>query len=116
MKTAMSKIRTNSHCTLQTINIVNCFHPSTPRNDQDMISLSNINTISSRKVMRIIRKYNAWGIIMRSKAKCSKLTLHEADSKESYYLDLECEIGQNGTYILLDCHSQMCKNFFMTFS
>lgn len=116
MKTAMSKIRTNSHCTLQTINIVNCFHPSTPRNDQDMISLSNINTISRRKVMRIIRKYNAWGIIMRSKAKCSKLTLHEADSKESYYLDLECEIGQNGTYILLDCHSQMCKNFFMTFS
>lgn len=116
MKTAMSKIRTNSHCTLQTINIVNCFHPSTPRNDQDMISLSNINTISSRKVMRIIRKYNAWGIIMRSKAKCSKITLHEADSKESYYLDLECEIGQNGTYILLDCHSQMCKNFFMTFS
>lgn len=111
MKTAMSKIRTNSHCTLQTINIVNCFHPSTPRNDQDMISLSNINTISSRKVMRIIRKYNAWGIIMRSKAKCSKLTLHEADSKESYYLDLECEIGQNGTYILLDCHSQMCKIF-----
>lgn len=66
--------------------------------------------------MRIIRKYNAWGIIMRSKAKCSKLTLHEADSKESYYLDLESEIRQNGTYILLGCHSRMCKNFFMTFS
>lgn len=116
MKTAMSKIRTNSHRTLQTINIINCFHPPTPRNDQDMISLSNIDTISSRKVKRIIRKYNAWGIIMRSKAKCSKLTLHEADSKESYYLDLECEIGQNGTYILLGYHSRMCKNFFMTFS
>lgn len=54
--------------------------------------------------------------MMRSKAKCSKLTLHEADSKESYYLDLECEIGQNGTYILLGYHSRMCKNFFMTFS
>lgn len=116
MKTAMLKIRTNSHRTLQTINIINCFHPPTPRNEQDMISLSNINTISSPKVMRNIRKYNAWGIIMRSKAKCSKLTLHEADSKESYYLDLECEIGQNGTYILLGCHSRMCTNFLRTFS
>ena len=37
-------------------------HPLTPRSDQDRISPYNVNTISSRQVMRIEKNIN-YGII-----------------------------------------------------
>ena len=44
--------------------------------DQDIISPNNINTISSRQVMRI-KKNIDWGIINWSKTKFSELTLEK---------------------------------------
>ena len=50
-------------------------HPLTPMSDQDRISPYNINTISSRQVMRI--KKNIQEDPRRSKTKFSKLTSQE---------------------------------------
>ena len=47
--------------------------PFTPTSDQDRISLYNINTISSRQVMRIEKNIN-YGIISWSNTKFSELT------------------------------------------
>ena len=44
--------------------------------DQDRISPYNINTVSTRQVMRIKKNIN-WGIIDWSNTKFSKLTLQE---------------------------------------
>ena len=53
--------------------------------DQDRISPYNINTISSRQVMRMKKNIN-WGIISWSNTKFSKLKYknYMADSKENY--------------------------------
>ena len=50
------------------------FNPLTPISDQDRISPYNINTISTRKVMRIKKNINL-GIISGSNTKFSVLTL-----------------------------------------
>ena len=52
------------------------FNPLTPISDQDRISPYNINTISSRQVMRIEKNIN-YGIISWSNTKFSKLTSQE---------------------------------------
>ena len=64
--------------------------------DQDRISPYNINTVSSRQVMRI-KKNITWGIICWSNNKFSKLTFQKkknymADSKENYEWDLGSEM------------------------
>ena len=48
-------------------------NPLTPMSDEDRISPYNINTISSRQVVRI-KKYINLGIISRSNTKFSELT------------------------------------------
>ena len=48
-------------------------NPFTPTSDQDRISPYNINTISSRQVMRIEKNIN-YGIISWSNTKFSELT------------------------------------------
>ena len=53
-----------------------CLNPLTPMSDQDRISPYNINTISSRQVMRIKKNINK-GIISWSNTKFSKLTSQE---------------------------------------
>ena len=53
-----------------------CLNPITPMSDQDRISPYNINTISSRQVMRIKKNINK-GIISWSNTKFSKLTSQE---------------------------------------
>ena len=50
------------------------FNPLTPISDQDRISPYNINTISTRKVMKIKKNINL-GIISGSNTKFSVLTL-----------------------------------------
>ena len=52
------------------------FNPFTPTSDQDRISPYNIDTISSRQVMRIEKNINH-GIISWSNTKFSELTLWE---------------------------------------
>ena len=52
------------------------FNPLTPMSDQDRISPYNINTISSRKVMRI-KKNISKGIISWLNTKFSKLPSQE---------------------------------------
>ena len=52
------------------------FSPLTPMSDQDRISPYNINTVSSRQVMRIEKNINL-GMINWSNTKFSELTLHE---------------------------------------
>ena len=63
--------------------------------DQDRISPYNINTVSSKQVMRI-KKNISWGIISWSNYKFSKLTFQKknymADSKENYEWDLRSEM------------------------
>ena len=49
-------------------------NPLTPMSDEDRISPNNINTISSRQVVRI-KKYINLGIISWSNSKFSELTL-----------------------------------------
>ena len=51
-------------------------NPITPMSDQERISPYNINTISTRLVMRIKKNIN-WGIISWSHTKFSELTLKE---------------------------------------
>ena len=53
-----------------------CLNPLIPMSDQDRISPYNINTISSRQVMRIKKNINK-GIISWSNTKFSKLTSQE---------------------------------------
>ena len=48
-------------------------NPFIPTSDQDRISPYNINTVSSRQVMRIEKNIN-YGIISWSNAKFSELT------------------------------------------
>ena len=50
------------------------FNPLTPISDQDRLSPYNMNTISTRKVMRIKKNINL-GIISGSNTKFSVLTL-----------------------------------------
>ena len=52
------------------------FNPLTPMSDQDKISPYNIDTISSRQVMRIKKNINQ-GIVSWSNTKFSKLTSQE---------------------------------------
>ena len=52
----------------------NDFNPLTPMSDQDRISPYNINTISTRQVMRI-KKNIILGIISWSNTKFAELTL-----------------------------------------
>ena len=51
-------------------------NPLTPTSDQDRISPNNVNTISSRQVMRIKESLKK-GIISWSNTKFSKLTSQE---------------------------------------
>ena len=59
-----------------TVNIDTDVNPLTPMSDQDKISPYNIDTISSRQVMRIKKNINQ-GIISWSNTKFSKLTSQE---------------------------------------
>ena len=58
------------------MNIDTDVNPLTPMSDQDKISPYNIDTISSRQVMRIKKNINQ-GIISWSNTKFSKLTSQE---------------------------------------
>ena len=58
-----------------------CLNPLIPMSDQDRISPYNINTISSRQVMRIKKNINK-GIISWSNTKFSKLTSQELYSRQ----------------------------------
>ena len=51
-------------------------NPLAPMSDQDRISPYNINTISSRQVMKYKKNIN-WGIISRPSTKFSKLISQE---------------------------------------
>ena len=68
----------------------NCFNPVTPMSDRDGISSYNVNTISSRQVMRI-KKNIIEGIINWSNTRFSDLTSSEFYRKESYWWDLGSE-------------------------
>ena len=67
-------------------------NPLTPKSDQNRISPYNINTITSRQVMRI-RKISIKGFLVDPIP--NSLSYHHknhmADSKENYYRDLESE-------------------------
>ena len=65
----------------------NCFNPLTPMSDRDGISSYNVNTISSRQVMRIKKNIHL-GIISWSNTKLSELISSEFYSKENYWWDL----------------------------
>ena len=53
---------------------IGCLNPLTPMSDQDKISPNDINTVSTRQVMRI-KKTISLGIISWSNTKFSELTL-----------------------------------------
>ncbi|RMX55215.1 hypothetical protein pdam_00022940 [Pocillopora damicornis] len=59
---------------------VSCFNPFTPTSDQDRISPYNINTISSRQVMRIQKNINH-GIIRELYIFLGKVKETQQDSK-----------------------------------
>ena len=64
--------------------------PLTPMSHQDKNSPYNINTISTRQVMRIKKNINL-GMISWSNTKFSELTLYKncmVDCKENYKFDL----------------------------
>ena len=67
-------------------------NPSTPTSDQDRISLYNVTTTSSRRVMRIKKNIN-YGVSGWSNSKFPKLTykICMADSKENLWWDLGIE-------------------------
>ena len=64
-------------------------NPLTPTSDQDRISPYNINTISTRYVMRIKKNINL-GMISWSNTKLSELTLWE------YYDNDKFDLGVKG--------------------
>ena len=67
---------------------INIINPLTPISDQGWISPYNINTISSRQVMRMEKNINL-GIISWSNTKFSEQYVNcMVDSKENYKFDL----------------------------
>ena len=65
-----------SFSTFQTGHVSSQINSLTPKSDQDIISLYNIHTISTRQVMRI-KKNTSLGIIGWSNTKFSELILKE---------------------------------------